>query len=78
MEDCLDHLQPVAVARLSEDRRRFTLSVAKWSGTYDIRELYRWLAFYRGLVKKRPASWRFYASTIQALERLKAEVDRGG
>jgi hypothetical protein len=54
----------------------FTLSKAKWQGTFPIADLPNWLAFYRQQQERYPAHAASYASDVEVLEALLAELRR--
>jgi hypothetical protein len=52
----------------------FTLSKDKWQGTFPIADLPKWLAFYRQQQERYPAHSASYASDVEALEALVAQL----
>lgn len=63
-------------AILSADGTRFRLKGPTWEGVYAVAELPAQIAFYGGLMKRRPASAPFYAPTLAALEKLRNRLGR--
>jgi hypothetical protein len=45
-----------------------TMTKGAWTQTVGVIDLPKWLTFYRGLCVARPASSKFYAQPIEALE----------
>jgi hypothetical protein len=48
----------------------FTMTKAKWSGTFPIEDLPKWLEFYRNQQARYPIHAASYDSSVKALEKL--------
>lgn len=60
--------------QVTYDDTTFTMSGHAWSNTYPIKDLPRWIAFYRHQRDQFPKSGSSYDATIAALETLSAEI----
>lgn len=49
------------------DQGTFTHNKGAWSGTFQITDMQRWLAFYRAQLERYPAQASIYEVDIQAL-----------
>lgn len=66
-------LQPFQCV-ISDDGKTATMSRGSWRLSIATRELPKWLALYRGFIKRRPSSERFYGECVAALEAAMRQV----
>lgn len=56
------------IAIVSGDGRTARMKCGAWSMSCPAADLPKWLAFYRDLIRRRPASARFYDPCVAAIE----------
>lgn len=66
-------LQPFQCV-ISDDGCYASMSRGAWSRTIPVGDLPKWLGLYRGFIKRRPSTERFYGGCVSALEAAVRQV----